>query len=131
MRRRLGSVGFTLMELLIVVIIVGILAAVALPQFSKATKRARMSEATTTVGAYLTAEWAYFQENNKFTNLKADLLAQEPTGGKFDYAVAADNVSSPKKATVTGTGNATETTGLTATGTLDDTGKRTITESGF
>ncbi|MBI3332686.1 MAG: prepilin-type N-terminal cleavage/methylation domain-containing protein [Candidatus Omnitrophica bacterium] len=129
MRGRLRSSGFTLMELLIVVIIVGILAAVALPQFSKATKRARLSEGTTTVGAYLTAEWAYFQENNKFTAAKTDLLAQEPAGGKFDYALSL--TTNPTGAQVVGTGNVTETTGLTSTGTIDNTGKRTITESGL
>ena len=46
--------GFTLVELMIVIVIVGILSAVALPNFLSQTEKARMTEARTQAKAFLT-----------------------------------------------------------------------------
>ena len=46
--------GFTLVELMIVIVIVGILSAVALPNFLSQTDKARLTEAKTQAKAYLT-----------------------------------------------------------------------------
>ena len=60
--------GFTLLELLMVVVVIAILAAVALPQFLKTQERARMSEALTILGAIRSAEIRYYAENSTYTN---------------------------------------------------------------
>lgn len=62
-RRRPNQQGFTMIELMVVVVIVGILAGIAIPLYAKYTKNARISEATGRIGEIITAAKAYAQEN--------------------------------------------------------------------
>lgn len=57
--KRPHNAGFTLIELMISVIIVGILAAVAVPSFSSYVYRGRVSEAVTFLGQIRTRQEAY------------------------------------------------------------------------
>ena len=65
--------GFTLVELLIVMIIIGILASVAVPMMNAATRRAIASEAITGLGVIRDCEKAYYLEHSKYTNMFKDL----------------------------------------------------------
>ncbi|WP_417359564.1 pilin [Gallaecimonas pentaromativorans] len=56
--------GFTLIELMIVVAIVGILAAIALPAYQTYTKKAKFSEVIAATGAVKTQVEVCSQENN-------------------------------------------------------------------
>ena len=67
------------MELLIVVIIVGILAAVAIPNFLRATDRSREAEPRGASSAILLAEAEYYQRVGIFSNAVTDLLVSSPT----------------------------------------------------
>ncbi len=63
---RKRSKGFTLIELMIVVAIIAILAAIAIPQYKKFQLKAKTSEAKTNLGAIRTAEEAYAAENDVY-----------------------------------------------------------------
>ncbi|HEX7880512.1 MAG TPA: prepilin-type N-terminal cleavage/methylation domain-containing protein, partial [Candidatus Eisenbacteria bacterium] len=56
--------GFNMIELMVVVVIIGILAAIAVPIYSKYAKNARVTEATGRIGDILTAAKSYAIEND-------------------------------------------------------------------
>jgi type IV pilus assembly protein PilA len=60
--------GFTLIELMIVIAIIGILAAIAIPQFSAYRKRAYNSAAESDVRNIATAQEAYYVDNSSYAN---------------------------------------------------------------
>jgi len=61
--------GFTLIELMITVAILGILAAVAIPSFLQYQSRARQSEAKISLGAMYTLQVAYFVEVARYGSI--------------------------------------------------------------
>ena len=65
--------GFTLVEVLIVVIIIGILASIGIPQFAASIEKAKGGEARAGLGHIQTGEKVYFAENEFYSNNSADL----------------------------------------------------------
>ena len=61
-----SQLGFSLVELMVVVAIIGILATVAVPQVNKFIAKARQSEAKTNLAALYTANKAFFVEYNAY-----------------------------------------------------------------
>ncbi len=62
--------GFTLIELIVVIIIVGILAAVGMSQYSLIVEKARTAEAKVRIGAMKTLAYNYYLENGSLTGLQ-------------------------------------------------------------
>jgi len=63
--------GFTLIELMIVVAIIGILAALAIPAYTDYTIKSRVSEGASLSGNYRTAMDVYFSENGVLSGVNA------------------------------------------------------------
>lgn len=99
--------GFTLIELMIVVAIIGILAAIAIPNFLKFQAKAKQSEAKNNLSAIFTAEVSYFGEKNEFAATFANELNWAPEGTtRYEYFLTGTE-------TITGSG-ANSATGMTA-----------------
>jgi prepilin-type N-terminal cleavage/methylation domain-containing protein len=79
--------GFTLIEVLIVVIILAILATISIPQFSKMTKRARLAEAWTGLAAIRTAEAVYYLSWDTYTT-NTSVLDMDLQQDHFGFTVA-------------------------------------------
>lgn len=62
--------AFTLVELMVVIIIIGILAAIAMPAYRAYVLNAKFSEAYMNLDAVIKRELAYFNENKEFQSLQ-------------------------------------------------------------
>lgn len=73
LKRFLSLTGFTLVELLITIIIVGVLVSLATPIYRQNIRRATATEGHALVGSIRTAERVYFAEHNEYTPNWADI----------------------------------------------------------
>lgn len=66
--KKVNETGFTMIELLIVVAIIGVLATIGIPTFKKMIQKSKKSEAKVALGALYNAEAAFFAEYNTYGN---------------------------------------------------------------
>lgn len=101
-RRRLN--GFTLIELMIAVAVVGILLAVALPSFLDSIRKGRRAEAFAALSAIQQAQERWRSNNALYGTLSNLTIASSTSGGNYTLAVTA-NTATGYEATADGSGS--------------------------
>jgi len=76
--------GFTLLELIIVIIVIGILVSMALPQFTKVAERGRIAKCKVVLDMFRKAEGIYFGLNSFYSTTIDDLTLDMPELASVD-----------------------------------------------
>jgi prepilin-type N-terminal cleavage/methylation domain-containing protein len=94
--KKLVQKGFTLIELMIVVAIIGILAAIAIPNFIKFQARSKQSEAKANLKAIFTAQKAFFQEKDRFSTLTGEVGFEPERNNRYAYFLTNSGTIEPR-----------------------------------
>lgn len=123
--------GFTLIEVLIAVAILGIIAAIAIPSYSQYAMKARRAEAVTSLTEIAGEQYRYFSENNSYATKLTDLgySTDNLTTENGNYTVAV-SASSTSTYTVTATAKSAQAGDTScATLSINSVGVKTVTPS--
>jgi prepilin-type N-terminal cleavage/methylation domain-containing protein len=98
MSRFIQKQGFTLIELMVVIVIIGVLASLAIPRFSEASAKAKMSEAPLVLKSYENGVLAAAVETANVDELGLDeVVVDAPKDSKWwKYGVEAGNTADQK-----------------------------------
>ena len=94
--------GFSLLEVMIVVVIIGILATLAYPSLEGYLQRSKQTEAKVGLSAVYTAQKIYFAINQTYADSLSNLDVQLETGGSSRYSITLTGSSSSFTATAKG-----------------------------
>jgi type IV pilus assembly protein PilA len=100
--------GFTLIELMVVVLIIAILIAIAIPTFLGARKKAQDRAAQSNVRNALTAEKTFYTDAQTYTQASAALVAIEPS---LSYVNSASSLATTGNVVFVGVSGTTVTLG--------------------
>ena len=110
LRRNRGRSGFTLVELAVVIVIIGVLAAFAVPRFLDAVERSKSAESFNYLSAVRAAQERYQTQQGTYADDVSKLDIQMPTPKYFSVG--------------------TPTHGTSGTASLEDSWSLTLTRTG-
>jgi type IV pilus assembly protein PilA len=116
MLKQLKKRGFTLIELMIVVAIIGILAAIAIPNFIRFQARSKQGEAKTNLKSMFTAERSFYQEKDRYSAQVDEIGFAPERANRYAYRLSAACATKEDRSTATVT---RDTTGLDSCITVD------------
>lgn len=115
--------GFTLIELMIVVAIIGILAAIAIPNFLNYQCKAKQSEAKANLGTIRSMQEAYFAEYDEYAATMAAIGFSAKGTSRYTYTTSSNTPTADFEAEATSTrikGTSTDTWTIDEEGDLDN-----------
>lgn len=77
-----GQAGFSLIELMVVVVIIGVLASIALPSYQNSVRKSRRTDAQNLLLETANRQEQFFSNNNTYTATATD-LGYTANGGEF------------------------------------------------
>ena len=85
--KKLTKKGFTLVELMIVVAIIGILAAIAIPNYIRFQARSKQAEAKSNLKSIFTGQKSFFAEKDRYSESTGDIGFAPERGNRYSYAL--------------------------------------------
>jgi type IV pilus assembly protein PilE len=100
-----AQTGFTLIELMIVVVVVAVLARIAIPSYTAYLQSGKITEATVTLANWKVQLEQYYQDNRNFGSTASACGVANPMGTNFTYSCNRGTGGTDQTFTATATGN--------------------------
>ena len=121
--------GFTMIELMIVVAIIGIISAVAFPSYTSYMKKSRRADAKVALTKMADAQERWYLQNSIYTTVVANVGGATSPDGNYTMAVTSADVNGYVMTATATTGQAQENDTTCTVFTLASTGAKTATNS--